>query len=211
MMLSISTGPYESGVHRTLKNIYFHYVKEGIEEAKIKVHGKKYRIDVLDKKKNIAYEIQRHNFGKSFYNKVEALSDVMKVIIVHPIVIKQKITRMNNGDILNVSYINREKQAGFFSIFERLVHFRIPFIPEKMGFDLLLIREHIWKEFSGNWSKNKSRKYKMIHRDLRRIESIKKIRTNEDWEGFLPETLSEQFSNKDLADKLKIYGNNKRK
>jgi len=59
----------------------------------------------------------------------------MRIVIVHPIVLTQKVTRMNQGKIVGVSYYN--KQGTLYSLFEKLVHFKTEFVPQRMEFNVL--------------------------------------------------------------------------
>jgi len=201
----------ETKVHQQLKKLYLDSLILGEEEVITEIDNRKFRIDVFDKLEKKAYEIQRHNFGKGFYDKIELLTRKMRVIIVHPIVIKQKITRMKNGNIIGTSYINKTKKADFYSLFEKLVSFRTSFIPEKLGFDVLLIREHVKKEFIGRWKKSNRPRYKMIQRELINIENSINIRKKADLLTFLPENLPKVFTNRNISDQLEIQGNERRK
>jgi hypothetical protein len=201
----------ETEVHEQLKSIYLNSLRFGDKEVQTTINGRKFRIDVLDKQRNLAYEIQRHNFGKGFYDKIELLTSQLSVIIVHPIVIRRKVTRRNNGKIIGVSYINRTKYADFYSLFEKLVSFRTIFVPEKIGFDILLIKEHVKKEFAGVWKKSKRPRYRMTQRELIRIEDTRKIRQKSDLYSFLPKGLPEVFTNRNISEKLEIQGGDKRR
>jgi len=201
----------ETKVHQQIKKLYLDSVIQGEQEVITEIDNRKFRIDVFDKLEKKAYEIQRHNFGKGFYDKIELLTRKMRVIIVHPIVIKQKITRMKNGNIIGTSYINKTKKADFYSLFEKLVSFRTSFIPGKLGFDVLLIREHVKKEFIGRWKKSNRPRYKMIQRELINIENSINIRKKADLLAFLPKNLPKVFTNRNIIDQLEIQGNESRK
>lgn len=201
----------ETEVHEQLKRKYLDSLKNGEKETHITINGRKFRIDVLDKQNNVAYEIQRHNFGKGFYDKIKMLMSQLCVIIVHPVVIRQKVTRMNNGDIIGVSYINRTKFADYYSLFEKLVSFRTDFVPERIGFDILLIKEHVKKEFAGIWNKSKRPRYRMTQRGLMTIEDRIEIRQKSDLYSFLPKGLPKVFTNLNIRERLEIQGGEKRK
>ncbi|MFX0086276.1 MAG: hypothetical protein ACFFAU_11390, partial [Candidatus Hodarchaeota archaeon] len=201
----------ETEVHEQLKKIYLNSLIFGEKEAYIKIKGRKFRVDVLDRQNNIAYEIQRHNFGKGFYDKIKILVSQLNIIIVHPIVIRQKVTRMKNGNIIGVSYINKSKYTDYYSLFEKLVSFRTVFVPQKIGFDVLLIKEHVKKEFAGIWSNSRRPRYRMTQRELMSIEESTEIRQKSDLYSFLPKGLPEVFTNRNISERLEIPGGNKRK
>jgi hypothetical protein len=196
-----------TNVHEQLKGIYLKSFLHGETEVNITMDGRRFRIDILDKRENISIEVQRHNFGKGFYDKIEKLITQMRVLIVHPIVIKQKITRKKNGSVIGTSYINKTNRADFYSLFERLVSFKTKFIPYKMHFDVLLIREHVSKEFAGVWPRSNRSRYRVTQRDLMSIEDTLEIRKESDFLDFLPKEIPDVFTNKDIITKLEINGN----
>ena len=200
-----------TNIHEQLKGIYLKSHLHGETEANVKIDEKKFRIDILDKQENMSIEIQRHNFGKGFYDKIEKLITKMRVIIVHPVVIKQKITRKKDGKDIGTSYINKTNRADFYSLFERLVSFKTKFIPEKIHFDVLLIREHVLKEFAGVWPRSGRPRYRVTQRNLMSIEEKLEIRKESDFLDFLPKGIPDVFINKDIITRLKINGNERRK
>ncbi|MFX0125427.1 MAG: hypothetical protein ACFFAE_17535 [Candidatus Hodarchaeota archaeon] len=210
--MTLHTGLYSGNqtlVHHKLKLRYLSEVR-GTEEAIIKIKGKKYRIDVLDELKSSVYEIQRSNFGNIFSDKIRDLLQFskMKIVIVHPIVLTQKVTRMNQGEIMGVSYYN--KRSNIYSLFEKLVYFKVEFVPQRMEFDVVFIKEHVLKELVGFYGRSRRRKYETIQRDLLDIEEIMKFRTKSDFLNLLPNGLPDVFTNRDLAEKLEIKGSQKR-
>lgn len=209
--IKYNTSTSITNVHEQLKGIYLKSLLHGETEANVKIGGRRFRLDILDKQEKISIEIQRHNFGKGFYDKIEKLITQMRVFIVHPIVIKQKITRKKDGSVIGTSYINKTNRADFYSLFERLVSFKTTFISEKMHFDVLLIREHVLKEFAGIWPRSNRSRYRVIQRELMSIEETLEIRKESDFLDFLPKEMPDVFTNKDIITKLKINGNEKRK
>ncbi|MHA2330239.1 MAG: hypothetical protein ACXACR_17100, partial [Candidatus Hodarchaeales archaeon] len=136
----------QTWLHQKLKSLYSSKTG-GKEEVEIQIKGKKYRLDVFDEEKNIVYEIQRSNFGGRFSEKIKSLLCVpeMRVIIVHPIVLNQKVTRMIQEKLVGVTYI--KKCTDIYTLFENLVNFKMKFIHAKFGLDVLFIKEHLLKEF----------------------------------------------------------------
>ncbi|UCG04492.1 MAG: hypothetical protein JSW11_11015 [Candidatus Heimdallarchaeota archaeon] len=204
----LSAGSYSGNqtlIHKKLKE---HYLSEvgGTEEALVDIKGKKYRIDVLNQSKTIIYEIQLTNFGSIFSDKIRDLLEFteMKIIIVHPIVLTQKVTRMNQGKIVGVSHYS--KQGNLYSLFEKLVHFKVEFKPQRMEFHVVFTKEHVLKEFTGYYGRSMRRRYKTIQRDLICIEKIMKFQTKSDFIGILPKGLPDAFTNTDLAEKMGIKG-----
>jgi hypothetical protein len=195
-------------LHQKLKLRYLNQVG-GTEEVTMKINGKKYRIDVLDSERNTVYEIHRSNFGGRFSQKIRGLLKApgLKIVIVHPIVIKQKVTRMNKGEILGVRKYN--KHNNIYSLFEKLVHFNVEFIPQRMELDAVFVKEHLLKEFVG-YSRSMRRKYMITQRDLLSIEEVIKFKTKSDFIKILPEGLPDVFTNRDLTERLNIRGKKRR-
>jgi hypothetical protein len=203
---------FQSKTHHDLISVYKFKIKNPIEEAPIKINGKNYRIDLFDPDTNTSYEIQRNNFGKSFYLKIEDLCLRSKVVVVHPIAHKVKITKLSGGNISGKPYNYLPKKDVLYSFFQKLVSFKSPFLPGKMQFDLLLIREHIWKDMDSNPRKSRGRKKGVIReRSLLGIDKIIKLVSTDDFLSFLPRDLSGTFTNQDIAIRLNIKGNFKQK
>jgi hypothetical protein len=183
----------------------------GTEEAPLQINGNTYRIDVLDKQKATAYEIHRSNFGMRFSEKIRELiqSTKMKIVIIHPIVLRQKITRMKQGEILSVSHIN--KFGDIYSFFEKLVYFKTEFVPTRMEFEVLSIKEHLVKECIGYWRRSGRRRYQTVQRDLITIQDTQQFQKRADFANLLPKGLPPVFTNQELAEKLNIQGGIRRK
>ncbi len=177
----------------TSKNIKF--------ESIIQVNNKKFRIDVLNEERGIIYEIQRASFGGRFSKKIQFLLDSTNYIIriVHPILYKQKTSRMRVDERLSVSY--RNFNSSILHLFDQLVHFKILY-QKRLEFDVLLVNEHITKEFVGYTRRSHRRRYETKKRDLIEIVETYKIRSKVDFLKILPSDLPDQFTNQDLAHKL---------
>ena len=206
--LGLSSGN-QTLIHQKLKAHYLSAVG-GVEEATVKIKGKKYHIDVLDNSKTVIYEIQRSNFGGKFSDKIKDLlqSSEMKIVVVHPIVLTQKVTRMNHGEIVSISHYN--KHGTLFNLFENLVHFKVEFVPQRIEFDVVFIKEHLLKELVGYYKRSMRRKYETIQRDLISIEKVQKFKTKSDFINILPNGLPNTFTNRDLAERLQKKGNKRR-
>ena len=196
-------------IHQKLKAHYISIVG-GTEEAGVKINGKKYLLDVLDESEATAYEIQLSNFGGKFSRKIRGIlkAPQLRIVIVHPIIISQKVTCMNKGEILGVRNYNRDNNI--YPLFEKLVHFNVEFIPERMELNAVFIKEHVLKEFFGYYGRSMRRKYVVTQRDLISIEEIRKFKTKSDFIRILPFGLPDVFTNRDLAERLESR-ENKRK
>jgi hypothetical protein len=190
----------ETLLHHKLKSLYCTYgnIKS---ESIINVNNKKFRIDVLNEDRGIIYEIQRASFGGRFSKKIQILLDSTNYIIriVHPVLYKQKTSRMRVDERLSVSY--RNFNSTILHLFDQLVYFKIPY-QDRLEFDILLVNEHITKEFSGYTKSTHRRKYQTVERDLVEIINKYKIRSKDDFLKMLPSDLPDQFTNQNLAYKL---------
>jgi hypothetical protein len=192
----------ETLLHHKLKLVYCK--KENIKsEAIMNINNKKFRIDVINEEKKILYEIQRASFGDRFSKKIQLLLDSTQYIvrIVLPIIYKQKTSRMRKGEQLSVSY--RNLNSSMLHLFNQLVFFKVAY-QERLEFDILLVNEHITKEFTGYRKKSHRRIYRTEVRDLVEIVEKYEIRTMEDFLNLLPQNLPEQFTNQDLAKLLSL-------
>jgi hypothetical protein len=183
----------------------------GSEEVSKKINGRNYRLDILDDQGTTIYEIQRSNFGGRFSEKIISVLNIpeVKLVIVHPVVLTQKVTRMYNGEIISTNCVN--KRGDIYSFFEKLVSIKTEFIPKRMEFEILFIKEHVFKEFVGFWKRSGRRRYKTVQRDLLSIQNTRKFLTRSDFIQLLPKGLPEVFTNRDLADRLVIQGGERRK
>ncbi|MCK4848116.1 MAG: hypothetical protein KAT16_03750 [Candidatus Heimdallarchaeota archaeon] len=190
----------ETILHQKLKLLYC--TRENIKsESIIQVNEQKFRIDVLNDEQNIIYEIQRSSFGGRFSKKIQVLLDstAYTVRIVHPVIYKQKISRMKAGERLSVSY--RNLNSTLLHLFDQLVYFKVLY-QNRLEFDILLVYEHITKELTGYTMRSNRRKFRTEIRDLIKIVDRYEIRTRDDFLNLLPSDLPEQFTNQDLASKM---------
>ncbi|MHA1993429.1 MAG: hypothetical protein ACW97Z_02695 [Candidatus Hodarchaeales archaeon] len=192
----------ETLLHNKIKSIYDK--NENVKtEVTQKVNGKNFRFDLLDDDKTIIYEIQRASFGGRFSRKIQTLLESTKyrIRIIHPIVHKQKITRLNGNDHISTSY--RNFYSTEYNFFDQLVYFKVKY-QDRLEFDILVIYEHLIKQFAGYYQRSGRRRFQTLNRDLVRVDSMSKIRTKQDFYNFLPEELPSCFTNQDLQNSLKF-------
>lgn len=195
----------QTWLHQKLKNLYLMKVG-GTEETVLHANGRKYRVDILNEEHRTAFEIHRSNFGGRFSEKIKQLIQLtdLKIVIVHPIVVNQKVTRMTQGKTIGISHYN--KGGDIYTLFEKLVFFKLKFIPQRMDFDILFIKEHVLKESIGFWRSSMRRRYKIVQRDLLSVHKTKKFLSKKDFIHILPKGLPDTFTNRDIASGLEIQG-----
>jgi hypothetical protein len=198
----------ETLIHHKLKLLYC--TKENIKtESTIQIDNQKFIIDVLNEEQGIIYEIQRASFGGRFSKKIQTLLDSTKytIRIVHPILYKQKTSRMRVEERLSVSY--RNLNSNIMHLFEQLIFFKIIY-QNRLEFDILLVNEHVTKEFTGYTKRSHRRKYRTKMRDLVEIVDRYTIRSRTDFLNILPSDLPDQFTNQDLTNKLAFINESRR-
>jgi hypothetical protein len=197
----------ETLLHNKLKQIYKE--REEVEsEYVLKLENQRYRLDLFDKKKNFVYEIQRTGFGGTFSKKIQNLLDNdFQVRIIHPIVQRQKISRFQEEILISTSYRNRK--TTILNFFENLVHFKVSY-QDNLEFDVLLIHEHVLRDFFGHTKRSGRRKFQTKDRDLIKIEKRVKIRSKSDFMSILPRNLPIPFTNKDIYEHFQFSATTRR-
>ncbi len=186
----------ETLLHNKIKALYV--TNENVKsEVYQKINTKNFRFDVFDDEKSMIYEIQRSSLGGRFSQKIQTLLDSTnyQIRIIHPIVHKQKVTRLDGDNKISTSY--RNFYTHVYHFFEHLVHFKVSY-QERLQFDILLVYEHLFKQFSGYYQRTGRRRFYTSDRDLVSIDHVKKIRCKEDFYTFLPIDLPTHFTNQDL-------------
>jgi hypothetical protein len=195
----------QTRLHQALKELHAR-ATGGETEVDVRVGGKKYRIDVLDRVTSDAYEIQLEQFGKAFYPKIQALSSQYNVIIIHPVPVVQHVTTWEHG--LASQHVVHKRQD-FHSIFERLVSFRAPDIIGKIQVRVLLVEERVTRRHAGFRGKRPC--YEVLERDLVRIVGERTFSSPGKFLAMLPSGLPGEFTNNDVATLLDIKGGMTRK
>ncbi|MFX0115998.1 MAG: hypothetical protein ACFFB3_15720 [Candidatus Hodarchaeota archaeon] len=199
----------QTWLHQKIKALYSTKV-DAAQESEIDVQGHKYRIDVFDEKQATAYEIQLSNFGRKFSNKIKTLlGGQIRIVVVYPVAIREKVIWMGRVEAGRSRTIT--KRSDVYSLFDELVHFKIAFIPEQMGFDVLLTEEVVWKELFGFRGRTQRPRYRQVQRDLLDVRETRKFRSRADFLDLLPKNLPSVFTNRHLAEQLAIKGGERRK
>jgi hypothetical protein len=108
---------------------------------------------------------------------------------------------------LSVSY--RNLNSNIMHLFEQLIFFKIIY-QNRLEFDILLVNEHVTKEFTGYTKRSHRRKYRTKMRDLVEIVDRYTIRSRTDFLNILPSDLPDQFTNQDLTNKLAFINESRR-
>jgi hypothetical protein len=185
----------ETKLHSALKRLFID--QGGIEE--VSVDG--YWIDVVQD--DLLIEIQTRNFS-AIRRKVFNLVERHPVRLVHPIASEKWIVRMPSDE--NIKPIRRKspRRGRVEFVFDELV--RIPDLLAHPNFSLevLLIREEEIRlaDGKGSWRRNG---VSIIDRRLLEIVDRKLFTNPSDLQQFIPPDLEMPFTNRMLAEHLRIY------
>lgn len=193
----------ESSLHNTLKAYYC-----SMYEGKTEVNSDNHIYDIVAKNGTII-EIQTQNLS-SLYKKIKDILEIQnkKIILVHPVVISKKINVYDSEGKL-ISSRKSSKKGNIYDIFSQLTKI-YPFLLNK-NFKLEIIEVNIIEERIKTNSKvqslNKRRRRKLDwNKTNKRLEEIINticFSTKDDYLSLLPHNLPEQFSSKELKEKLK--------
>ncbi|MBF9254470.1 hypothetical protein I2I11_14290 [Pontibacter sp. 172403-2] len=147
-------------------------------------------------------EIQTRNFT-AIRHKLGALLRQHKVHLLHPVTSEKWIVQVDAGGDKILSRRKSPFKGRLTDVFEELV--RIPglLLQENFSLEILLIKEEEVRCRDGKGSKHRKRE---SIKDRRLVEVVETHRFNcpGDFMIFLPSTLPQPFSNKDLASALQL-------
>ncbi|MBU3188862.1 hypothetical protein K9O30_08350 [Clostridium bowmanii] len=183
----------ERSLHSSIKQWY------AMPGDRLEVKVDKYIIDLV--REDSLIEIQTRNFS-AIGNKLRALVKYNMVRLVHPIAIEKYIVTMDDLDKL-ISRRKSPKKGKLLDLFDELI--RIPDLIEEENFilEILLTKEEEirCKDGKGSWRR---KGISIVDRKL--VEVVEKVifKEKKDFLRFLPNELTEKFTNKELAKTLKI-------
>ena len=202
-MLSIQHN--QTLLHQSLKHEYARQVS-GDEEVDVLSDGKRYRLDVLDRARGHVFEIQLEHFGRQFYQKIADIAKHYFITIIHPVPVVQHVST-RCGSTVETKVVH--KRNDFYSIFDALIRFRIPFDPKRFKFEILLTEESVVQVHAG--FKRGRPLYCVLSRELMRVVESREIASIADVLAFLPPGLPPTFTNQDIANRLDIKGGKTRR
>ncbi|MGV8983475.1 hypothetical protein [Clostridium sp.] len=183
----------EKSLHSSIKQWY------AIPGDRLEVKVDKYIIDLV--REDSLIEIQTRNFS-AIGNKLRALVKYNVVRLVHPIAIEKYIVTMDECEKI-ISRRKSPKKGKLLDLFDELI--RIPDLIDEENFilEILLTKEEEirCKDGKGSWRR---KGISIVDRKL--VEVVEKVafKDKKDFLRFLPEELTEKFTNKELAKTLKI-------
>lgn len=184
----------ERSLHAKLKEV----LKEPGDQFEVPVDG--FVIDIV--RGNLLIEIQTRNFS-AIKNKLIKLLNTHKVRLVYPIAKEKWIVREAPDGTSVVSKRRSPKKGDFIDVFYELI--RIPGLIKHHNFsiELILINEEEVrrKDGKGSW---KRKGWSNIDRRLTDVVGRKLFVSPSDFLQLLPESLSEIFTNRGLADLARI-------
>jgi len=167
------------------------------DQLEAEVEG--YYIDIL--RENKAIEVQTRNIGK-IAKKVLKLAEIIPVEIIFPIQKLKFITKMSS-DGKRLGQRKSPKQGRMTDLFDELVRASNIFDHPSVSFTVLMIEaEEIWKDDGlGSWRR---KGWSISERKLIKIFSAQTFHTPEDLLSLLPRSLPSPFTNRQLAEGLRI-------
>jgi len=184
----------EKSLHSSIKQWY------AMPGDRLEVKVDKYIIDLV--REDSLIEIQTRNFS-AIGNKLRALVKYNKVMLVHPIAIeKYIITTMEDSDEV-ISRRKSPKKGKLVDLFDELI--RIPDLIDEENFilEILMTKEEEirCKDGKGSWRR---KGISIVDRKLVQVVEKVAFKEGKDFLRFLPEELTDKFTNKELAKALKI-------
>lgn len=191
----------ESSLHSSIKKWYF------LEGDRLEARVNSFIVDIV--RGNLLIEIQTANFS-AIKPKLRCLLRDHKVRLVHPIPKTKWIVRksMPNGEIIGRR--KSPKRGNIYDLFSELV--RIPDLlsTNNLSIEVLMIdMEEIWhNDGRGSWRRKGA---SIEDRKLIGISESMTFENKTDFLRLVPEDLPNPFSNRDLAQNLRIAFSQSRK
>jgi len=186
----------ESSLHNALKKWY---ARPG-DLLETKVGG--YWIDIVRGDQLI--EIQTKNFS-SIRKKLERLVKDHPVRLVYPIAVERWILRIANISEQVLSTRKSPKRGKILDLFSELVRFPHLVIEPNFSLEILYIQEEaVWQDDGrGSWRR---KHWSLIDHRLVNVIGSREFHSVEDYYGFLPPDLPQEFTVQDLAGRINTPG-----
>lgn len=186
----------ESSLHVALKN---YYTREG-DRQEAAVDG--YFIDVVSG--DVLIEIQTGNFTY-LKTKLVALLDRHPVLVVHPIPVEKWIVRLPAEGDTPLDRRKSPRRGRLEHIFLELVRIPDLIVHPNFALEILLTRE---EELRRNDGRGSWRRKGWSIADRRLLEVVDRVplRSPEDFLAFLPPTLEQPFTSRQLGKSLSLPG-----
>ncbi|MDC7124495.1 MAG: hypothetical protein PQJ46_02950 [Spirochaetales bacterium] len=194
MTTSVIGSLNEKSLHKKIKNIYLTKTPNAVDETKVD----DYIIDIVSP--NELIEIQTGNFS-GIKTKISKLVSKHPVKIVHPVAAETIISTYKiNGELK--SKRRSPKRGCIESCAGELLYIADLLYSENLSIEILLIRQEEKRIDDGKGARRR-RGISIKDRTLLEIIEKQTFKKRADFISLLPENLPSQFSNSDIADKLK--------
>ena len=184
----------EKSLHSSIKK---YYSKPG-DRLEVKLEG--YVIDIV--RDDLLIEIQTKNFS-AMKNKLKTLLQNHKVQLVYPIAKEKYICTLENDNHTIISNRKSPKKGCLEDLFSELI--RIPGLINHVNFSFVVLitkeQEIRCKDGKGSWRR---KGVSLVDKHLLEVSEIIHLTCKEDFLRFIPDTLPEAFTNKNLAKALSI-------
>ena len=184
----------ESSLHASLKSFYAQ--SGGNQEALI--DG--YLIDVMQD--GILMEIQTRNFS-AIKDKIKILLNEYTVRLIHPIALEKWIVKLPAKGSKPTYRRKSPKRGRLEDIFNELVHIGHIIPNPRFQFEVIFIFEEEIRRDDGKGSWRR-KGVSIYDRRLLKVVEIRKFDSPDDYLGLIPDTLPRPFTNRQLAEGIKI-------
>ncbi|WP_162054920.1 hypothetical protein [Pontibacter pamirensis] len=171
-----------------------------LPEDKFEVPLDGYVIDMVRGEQLI--EIQTRNFS-AIRNKLSSLLAQHKVHLLHPVTAEKWVVQVDATGQKITSRRKSPYKGKLTDLFEELVRIPELMVHENFSFEVLLINEEEVRCRDGKGSKHRKR-VSVVDRQLIEVVASHQFRSEKDLLTFIPTTLLQPFSNKDLAASLQL-------
>jgi len=191
----------ESSLHSAIKEWYFH---EG-DMLETKVDG--YVIDI--KRGNLLIEVQTANFS-AIKAKLQHLLNRHKVRLVYPIPKQKWIIHKPAASEDTFGRRGSPRKGCLLDLFNELMRIPSLFYNDNLSIEVVLIEEEeIWRnDGKGTWRRKGA---SIQDRKLIRVFERELFEHKADFLKVLPKDLPEPFTNRNLAESLRIHNNQSRR
>lgn len=184
----------ERSLHAAIKRLY-----EG-QGAQFEVPIDGYFVDVV--KDGLLIEIQTRSFA-AIKAKLFALMKNHAVRLVHPIASEKWVVRQSPDGEREISRRRSPRRLGYADVFEELVSIPTFLLHENFSLEVILIREEEIRRQDGKGSWRR-RGWSSFDRKLLDVVDRRLYRQPSDFFHLIPDTLSQPFTARDLAEKSGI-------
>jgi len=186
------------GNERSLHSAVKGWIAEPGDRFEVEVDG--FVVDIV--RGDLLIEVQTRNFS-AIRGKLDALVKKHKVRLVYPIAMRKRIVQVDGASGKPTRRRRSPKRGKLIDVFDELV--RIPWLVKDANFELevLLVEEEEVRcnDGRGSWQR---RGISIRDHNLVKVVASATFKGVKDYLSFLPDTLAQPFTSKQLAESLGV-------